>query len=93
MKLVSSYDGIDDTASWRIKSMNSARFAMAAALAEMRNISNDVAGLATDIEDFTAEQAEIAEVVKKLKEKAAKLEEVSKRYHHFKTELASYGDI
>jgi hypothetical protein len=93
MKLVSSYDNINDAVDYRRRSANSARFAIDAAKREIENIASEFFGIETSILDGINDQTDADYLTENfIKDRHAKLREAYKRLYHFKAELKLLGE-
>jgi len=93
MKLVSSYDNINDMADYRRRSANSARFAIDAAKREIENIASEFFGIEGSILDGMDDQTDAEYLTEDfLKSRVVKLNEAYRRLYHFKAELKELGE-
>jgi hypothetical protein len=93
MKLVSSYDNINDLADYRRRSATSARFAIDAAKTEITNIASEFVGIEGSIIDGMADQTDADYLTEDfLKSRLTKLSEAYRRLYHFKAELKEMGE-
>lgn len=93
MKLVSSYDNLNDMADYRRRSATSARFAIDAAKREIENIASEFFGIEGSIIDGIRDQTDADYLTENfIKDRHTKLREAYKRLYHFRAELKALGE-
>lgn len=93
MKLISSYDNINDMADYRMRSATSARFAIDSAKKEIENIASEFFGVEDTIIDGMSDQTDADYLTEDfLKSRVIKLREAYRRLYHFKAELKLLGE-
>jgi hypothetical protein len=93
MKLVSSYDNINDMADYRRRSATSARFAIDAAKTEIANIASEFVGIENTILDGMTDKTDADYLTEDfLQSRITKLNEAYRRLYHFRAELKEMGE-